>query len=78
MSYKICNTLNELEEIQSSKKPDEEIYIKVQTVYNEFFEVEINYFSNYPEDKEIQICNHSLSYESIDSISYHSIPLDQD
>ena len=78
MSYKICNTLNELEEIQSSKKPDEEIYIKVQTVYNEVLETEINHFSNYPEEKEVQICNHSLSYDSINSISYYIITLDQD
>lgn len=73
------NLLQKLEEIEQKRenlKPNELVYVEIQTVFNDFFSADIKNFWNHPEENLIHFyC--SLGYRDIDygnirKISYHS------
>ena len=71
--------LSDIEEKQSNIRPNEEVYVSIDTTYDEHFSTNIKNFWNHPEDKQVYFNNGryiSIDYEEIKSISCRSLYLD--
>ena len=73
------NLFQKLEEIEHKKehlKPNELVYVEIQTVFNDSYSADIKDFWNHPEEKLIHFhCSwgyRDIDYEDIRKISYHS------